>query len=399
MLTFEELTQDDGFVKWVIEKPGLDKTKWDDLYKSIEGEELIVFNEAIKSIELLNTLEINSGIDKISGDKIEANLKRLHLEADEIGKNKILSLIGVKTIKFAASILIFASICLASYSYFKKPVKIFDNYLAKNEDYKNNIIIENEFGDKYVVPKDTKHWVTNNGIAISVDNNTLSFSKSDNFTSVGKKVFKIYTPTIKHYNVDLIDGTSVKLNANSVFEFDLNSESNKRIAKLGGEAYFKVAHNKERPFLVEAQDITVEVLGTEFNITAYPFEKIIATTLFDGSVRVEHNNGDAKVIEPGTMAVVYNDNENISVEIPDLKKIKSWITGKFIFSDNRLEDIMVQLSRWYGVKVSYETEELKNLKFTGELIKENGFENLLKKLEYTEGINYVITDTNILLKN
>jgi len=205
----------------------------------------------------------------------------------------------------------------------------------------------------------------------------------------------IVTPPGGQYQVRLPDGTRVWLNAASSLQFPLSFSEKTRTVKLEGEAYFEVAHNKEQPFLVEAADQQLKVLGTHFNVEAYTNEPAVKTTLLEGSVLIRNTRavqlGTAS-LEPGQQATL--DGKKISVYEADLETAMAWKNGYFIFKDEDMPSIMRKIERWYNVEVVY-PEELKHVHFEGTISRFRNVSELLRKFELTGRVHFKIEGRRI----
>ncbi len=157
-------------------------------------------------------------------------------------------------------------------------------------------------------------------------------------------------PIAGTYRIVLPDGTAVWLNAASELRFPVRFNGDRRTVALRGEGYFEVAPDAQKPFSVTANGDTIQVLGTSFNISAYEPART-TTTLVSGKVAVAAPKG-RKALEPGQQAV--STPASVRVSAGDMEKAIAWKNGYFYFSNESLPDIMEQLSRWYGVSVSYE---------------------------------------------
>jgi ferric-dicitrate binding protein FerR (iron transport regulator) len=170
----------------------------------------------------------------------------------------------------------------------------------------------------------------------------------------------VRTPRGGQYQVVLVDGTKVWLNAASSLKFPVSFTGGDRVVELTGEAYFEVAHDK-MPFKVRmGNGREVQVLGTHFNVNAYDDEAVIRTTLLEGSVRFVAD-GSGKVLKPGQQAVVSNGasapGSGASIEVisdADVEGAVAWKNGYFQFNGADTKTVMRQLSRWYDINVKYE---------------------------------------------
>lgn len=160
------------------------------------------------------------------------------------------------------------------------------------------------------------------------------------------------TPRGGQYQLTLPDGTQVWLNAASSLHFPTSFSGNSREVELTGEGYFDVASSPEKPFRVKVNGTTIAVLGTQFNIMAYPNEQAMAVTLITGAVNVS-NNGIVKKLQPGQQARIPANN-NITITDVDTQAAVAWKNGFFIFDRADIATVMRQLERWYDIDVVYE---------------------------------------------
>jgi len=181
--------------------------------------------------------------------------------------------------------------------------------------------------------------------------------------------------------VRLPDGSLVFLNAASSLKYPTSfAGQNKRMVTLTGEGYFEVAKDKSHPFVVESGNQQVEVLGTHFNINSYKDEKLVRTTLIEGSVKVTGANNFSKILKPNQQAV--NTSSGIEVIDVEAQFFVDWKEGFFMFNNESLESITNRVARWYDVKVVYEDPTLKSKTFIGTISK---YENISKVIEVLEG--------------
>ncbi len=202
----------------------------------------------------------------------------------------------------------------------------------------------------------------------------------------------IETPKGGQYQVALPDGSKVWLNAMSSIKFPVSFSSQKeRRIELNGEAYFEVAHNKDLPFRVVTAKQTVEVLGTHFNVNAYSDERNTKTTLLQGSVKVTFGNNTA-ILKPGQQAELDAD---INISEADTEAAVAWKNGYFRFSDQKLEDIMRVMARWYDVKVVFTDESIKNETFGALSTRFTNISTLLNIMEQTGDAKFSIEGSTI----
>lgn len=223
-----------------------------------------------------------------------------------------------------------------------------------------------------------------------VDSATLNYRAAHSQKAQAAPAYhKVEIPRGGEYALVLNDGTKVHLNSMSSLRFPVTFESGKREVELVGEAYFEVSKTGQ-PFIVSAQGMQVEVLGTTFNVSAYPDEECRAT-LVSGSVRVEAEGGRSLILKPSQQASLMPGSGEIQVRTVDAAFCTSWIKGKINFKDRRLEDIMKTLSRWYDIEVNYADEALKEKRFGCYV---NRYEEIAPFLELLEATGNIRTGIN-----
>lgn len=185
------------------------------------------------------------------------------------------------------------------------------------------------------------------------------------------------TPTGGQYNIVLADGTKVYLNAVSSIKYPTQFNGNQRVVEVEGEAYFEVAKNKNKPFIVKTSNQTIEVLGTHFNVHAYANEPVVKTTLLEGSVAITYKNQKA-ILKPGQQSNV-SDNK-IAIREVDTEAAIAWKNGRFKFDNADLKSVMKQLERWYGINVEYHGD-VSEARFNGGTFRNKNLSEVLKVLE------------------
>ena len=203
----------------------------------------------------------------------------------------------------------------------------------------------------------------------------------------------IETPKGGKYQITLPDGSKVWLNSVSSLRFPAIFNGEERNVELKGEAYFEVAKNKEKPFVVKTNDMNVIVTGTEFNVMAYSDENYSATTLVEGSVRVSSPNSDI-VLKPGEQ-VVSNEGAKLKKSLADVELNIAWKNGLFQFNDSDMRTVMNQISRWYDVSIEYKGG-VPEKHFGGYISRESKLSQVLKMLELS-GVKFKIEEKKIIV--
>ena len=203
----------------------------------------------------------------------------------------------------------------------------------------------------------------------------------------------ISTPPGGQYAVTLSDGTKVWLNAASWIRFPTSFKEGSRRVEIGGEAYFEVAKDKSKPFLVSSGGMEVQVLGTHFDINAYSNEPTIRTTLLEGSVKVVKGKS-ALVLAPGDQASVCGEQVTVARNA-NLEEAVAWKNGFFEFNGADIQSVMRSLERWYDVKVVYEGE-IPQVQASGS-ISRNNMASVVMQVLQASGFHFRIEKNTIIV--
>ncbi|UZR97543.1 FecR family protein [Chondrinema litorale] len=199
--------------------------------------------------------------------------------------------------------------------------------------------------------------------------------------------------------ITLADGTLVKLNAGSKFKYPEKFTDSLRQVYLEGEAYFKVKSMPEKPFIVHSQELSTKVLGTVFNVAAYPDESDVEVTLVEGKVEVIPSNKqkESYILSPNEK-VVFNKPEK-SFELKneaDVQKVTSWKNNVLLIENEPLSVVTKKLKMWYGVEVELGSPGLENCKLKARFENES-LKTVLQVLKYTFDLTIINENGKITL--
>jgi len=228
----------------------------------------------------------------------------------------------------------------------------------------------------------------------------------------------------------LPDGTRVWLNAGSRIQYDSDMlHKNTRDLSLSGEAFFEVAKDKDRPFIIHTDKIAIKVLGTAFNVRAYPRDRITETTLMRGSIELTVNNKpyqkiilkprekfdliddghdelrDSAGIRTGPAKPSRNTNpvklvvqDVVPVQLEDKEYVKevSWVDDEFVFQNETLEELAPKMERWFNVRIRIDNPQVRNYHYTGIFHKET-IDQALTAMRLIRPFNFKITDKNVFI--
>jgi ferric-dicitrate binding protein FerR (iron transport regulator) len=195
--------------------------------------------------------------------------------------------------------------------------------------------------------------------------------------------------------VTLPDGSRVWLNAATALRFPTAFTGKDRTVELTGEAYFEIAPLKDQPFRVKVGEMTVDVLGTHFNVMAYDDEESFHTTLLTGAVRVEGGK-TARLLKPGEEARLSLDTKDLLVAEADTDQVVAWKNGLFQFEGATLKEVMRQVARWYDVDVHYAGTIEKH--FSGFIARKAPLADVLHLLERTGKTSFTLEGRTVTVK-
>lgn len=302
----------------------------------------------------------------------------------KLGNDKTTRFIFRSILKYAAVLTLIVSLGGFIYWYKIGRVNVDTTVLS-------DLIIHGEKGAQLILADGKTIDLSNNkefilkesdGTTIKKGTESIDYSKSKNTSD------EIIYNTMKtlrgmEYPLTLSDGTKVFLNAESKIKYPVSFIGNKREVEISGEVYFDVAKDKTKPFIVKSGDVAIEVLGTSFNVKAYNDEKELATTLVEGKVKLTAK-GENVILLPGKQAIFNKKDNNLKVKEVDVNLYTSWSKGKFIFRNERIEDIMKTLKRWYDFEVVYHDEEAKNIVIGASLNRYGEIDPILEMMQKTD---------------
>lgn len=246
------------------------------------------------------------------------------------------------------------------------------------------------------------------GIRISkTSNGEITYEIIDNGLAGNPGLNTLSTKRGETYRVKLPDGSLVWLNAASSLQYPASFAGFKnREVDLEGEAYFEIKKDAVHPFHVKTKGQEVTVLGTHFNIKAYKEETEVITTLLEGSVRVNFQASawsekgkvgykDEVQLSPGQQSSLKG--ESISIAKADMEENTAWKDGDFIFTDQRIEQIMSNIARWYDIEVIYE-ERIPDGTFSGNVSRSKNISQVLLALEATKLVHFKIEGRKVYVK-
>lgn len=225
--------------------------------------------------------------------------------------------------------------------------------------------------------------------------NVLAYANNEQDSVLKYNTLRV--PVGAEYNLLLSDGTKVCLNSGSEIRYPIAFTGDQREVFLSGEAFFQVHRDVERRFIIHSGPMMAVVLGTSFNIRAYPQQDFIAATLQEGSLRVELPDSIYQMY-PGTQVVFDKETKESVIREVNTELYISWKDGYYFFDRMPLGEILSTISLWYNITVVFEDPELENILFTGQLKRYADITYILQKFEETNSVKFIVEDNKIVVK-
>ncbi|MCF6405518.1 FecR domain-containing protein [Chitinophaga filiformis] len=236
----------------------------------------------------------------------------------------------------------------------------------------------------------------NNTKIIKLNNGQLVYNSEQGKAGSTPAVLNtLSVPRGGKYNITLADGTVVWLNAASSMTFPAAFTGRERQVTLNGEAYFEVAADASRPFIVKVGDMHIRVLGTHFNVMAYNDEQSVNTTLLQGAVKVQSAGGEA-LLKPGQQAKM-DHTGNLKVVRADIDAAIAWKNGLFSFNNASIEEVMREVARWFDAEIVY-PDGIPQDRFQGEIDRNSDITAVLKILE-ASGVKFTVQGHKIMVRS
>ncbi len=225
----------------------------------------------------------------------------------------------------------------------------------------------------------------------------LHYKTTDVKVGQHKEWHTLRVPLGGEYHLMLEDGTYICLNSGSELSYPVSfDEKGVRKVILSGEAYFNVNSDSTRIFIVETERMEVQVFGTVFDVAAYPDEPLVYTTLLSGCVEVKNKSIGGKVtLEPGWQAVCKDD--ILTTSEVDTTVYIAWMSGRFAFKSESLEQVLRKLGRWYNVDFEIVDESIRKKRFTGNVSRYEEISRILDMLALTTDINFELEGNKIIV--
>lgn len=310
-------------------------------------------------------------------------------------KGKTLSLF----IRYAAAILLPAMIAISSYWYLnRRPAEVVQPIAAISPGSRSAVLVLANGENVNLTHDFNKKIVEKDGTVINNSHTELNYAGQASAVQKETPSNTLIVPCGGEYNLVLSDGSRVYLNSMSKLVFPVRFNGKSREVTLEGEAFFEVAKDKSRPFIVSIRGMKVEVLGTSFNIKSYPNDNLSFTTLMEGKVKVSSGDqlSNINYLEPNQQAVYDPAVSGMIIQEVDAAQMVQWTKGRYTFTNQSLDEIMKTLARWYDFSYKFEDENLKSIRFEGGLNKYESIEPILDIIGRTGKVKVSVKGKEIL---
>jgi len=270
--------------------------------------------------------------------------------------------------------------------------------VAKVEPVRTRAMLVLSSGEQVLLTGVNREIQEQNGYTLKVD--SISGVRYDSLAGEQKTeqmYNKIVVPWGGEYFLTLSDGTKVWLDADSELEYPVAFSSDSREVKLKGEAYFSVAKDEARSFVVKVDDYSLRVYGTEFNVNAYNVREI-QTVLVRGTIGIRANiSVSERMMKPNELAVANVETGQCEIREVDIYPYIAWRCQDIVFENERLESIMDKVARWYDVTVFFQNEVLKDLRFDCNMRRYTDIEEFLFFMEKTSDARFVLNGRTVVV--
>ncbi|SHF11127.1 FecR family protein [Mariniphaga anaerophila] len=391
--TVEDLTQDRAFILWVRKKKN--HLAWINFLQENPDKKKEI-ETARKIIELLKSKQAD-----ISEEEMYAvwnNIELFHTLHQRKRKLQI-----QKILRYAAILILTLAIgAIIPYFYFKQDYKRYSKITVSQPNQGEARLILADGAEVRLKDKESKLQFDKSGEKIKLNNDSIieqSTAKQKNQTTMNQVV----VPFGQRASLELSDGTKVWLNAGSKLIFPPIFDSNNRSVFLEGEAFFNVTKNKEKPFIVATNEVSVTVLGTEFNISAYSSDEELETVLVEGSIIIEEQQyfklrTNKIVLTPGQKAIYNRKNSNTTVvNNVDLDYYTFWKDGLLHCKSESILNIFKRLSRYYNVEFITERSIDINDQMAGKLDLKDSLPDVLDVIQDVAPVTYTIDGNRVYI--
>jgi len=393
--SLEQLLEEKAFISWVLKHEN--DTEWERFMKSSPG----FRSKAKKAREIIHLLQDRYEIlDEDSVLEIWKNIDKYEKQYTR----KTRKLIIRRRLSWAASVLLVLSFGTLGYLYFNETGKGY-RFVSSGESQSSEARMVLFTGEEIALKKDNSTITLNDATSqVTVNDSIIELTQKTDAGKQDVQMNEVVIPYGKKSELLLADGTKVWLNAGSRLAFPSRFTQNTREVFLEGEACFEVAKNEQQPFIVKAGNLDVKVLGTHFNISAYPADAAIETVLLEGSVAVKKPKtfglGKNEVIlKPSQKASFKKEKSEFTVtDETDVDLYIAWTYGWLKYERESLWSVLRKVERYYNVEIQLPANYPGGDLITGKLDLKESLEAVMVVLADASRFEYRINENKVFIE-
>jgi len=305
-----------------------------------------------------------------------------------------------RVVRYAVAAAVFLIPFLICLIYWKFPQGQQEIYYVKNDLPPGKAIATLVLEDGTVKRLGKENFVLASGNVVATNHNhQLVYQSGDSVVwKEAERFHTIEVPRGGEYFLELSDHSRIWLNSESSIRFPVTFRGKERKVKVSGEVYMEIARDTSRPFRVETEAFQVQVLGTEFNIRAYPDEMRAAATLVKGKVEITDRSGDTYLLKPSEQFTYDVERQKVQIETVEPDLYTFWKDGGYIFKTQSLENILNTISRWYDLEIFYANSNIKNITYSGRIKRYESATVLLDFFERLGGVKFEISGKTVVVR-
>lgn len=391
----EELLEDKQFLAWVLRKHN--NNEWNQFIENYPE-----FNSQVKKAQEIISLlsDTHEVLDEESVLEMWKSIDRFqHLQ-----NKKTKKLHFRKAFTWAASVVLIISLGTLGYFFINEKQDSYQFATVEEEAQgkETRLVLSN--GEEIALNKDNSTVVLGSNNKLTINNETVIDLSQRGYDADDKnQMNEVVVPFGKKSELLLADGTKVWLNAGSRLAFPSKFTKKNREVFLEGEAYFEVAKNQTQPFIVNAAKIEIKVLGTHFNVSAYPADQTIETVLLEGSVALSRPNTfgstrDEVILHPNQRGSFNKGEREVKVsDESDVDLYVAWTYGWLKYNKESLGSVLGKVERYYNIEIQMPVNYPTDDKITGKLDLNDSLERVMVVLADATGFEYRISGNKVFI--
>ncbi|MDR1092348.1 MAG: FecR domain-containing protein [Prevotella sp.] len=378
---FEDFLQDGFFISSIKNKNDIE------FWEGLKKEDKINWEAFCSAKDFLESLEKYND-NSVSNPELSALWNKIQISNHT--KKNYKKLIYIGSCAAASIIILFIAL-----PYFKSISPINETKDILSFAQENTITDDNE-SIQIILSEDKTIKIDETETNIVYDSTDIKIAQKEVSKKESATYNQLIVPKGKRSKLTLSDGTKLTVNAGTRVVYPVEFSEKKREIYVDGEIFIDVSHNENKPFIVKTNDMNIQVLGTRFNIMAYASDRNKQVVLTKGSVKIQKNNLSGGIILKPSEMYEYNGEQSRVVKV-DTTYYTSWIGGIYIFESQKLSDVALRLSRYYGTDIIC-SEEARNFRCSGKMDLKDNPEDIFNGLSFSFPIEVEHYDNKYIIK-